>query len=190
MDGRAPAEPGWTDALRGVVDEEIDRDCETLDLKYNDLGAAGAVALVPALQHAHCRLTSLNIRQNELGAAGAAALLPALQHAHCRLTVLDLGDNDLTSFGAAVLGAALQHAHCRLKMLLLGNNDRLEYGAISMDDSPEMPPTDVLASSDSDSHEFGEEVIVRVPQRPPLSIGLAFLKPGQYLGLPCNVSNQ
>ena len=32
MDGRAPAEPGWTDALRGVVDEEVDRDCETLDL--------------------------------------------------------------------------------------------------------------------------------------------------------------
>jgi len=36
MDGRAPAvggsEPGWTDALRGVVDKEIDRDCETLVL--------------------------------------------------------------------------------------------------------------------------------------------------------------
>ena len=41
MDGRAPAEPGWTDALRGVVDEEIDRDCETLHLGDNELGDAG-----------------------------------------------------------------------------------------------------------------------------------------------------
>ena len=47
MDGRAPAEPGWTDALRGVVDEEIDRDCETLYLGLNGLGAAGAAALMP-----------------------------------------------------------------------------------------------------------------------------------------------
>ena len=48
---------------------------------------------------------------------------------------------------------------------------------------PETPLPDLLASSDSDSHEIGEEVIVRVPQRPPLSIGLAFLKPGRPPGL-------
>ena len=29
MDGRAPAEPAWTDALRGVVHEELDCDCST-----------------------------------------------------------------------------------------------------------------------------------------------------------------
>ena len=53
--------PGWTHALRGVVDRKIDRDCETLDLNYSGLGAAGAAALVPALQHAQRRLTELNL---------------------------------------------------------------------------------------------------------------------------------
>ena len=69
MDGRAPAEPGWTDALRGVVDKEIDRDCEALDLYGNGLGAAGAAALAPALQHAQCRLTKLGLQGNGLRAA-------------------------------------------------------------------------------------------------------------------------
>ena len=40
MDARGP-EPSWTDALRGVVDEEIDRDCETLRLGCKGLGDAG-----------------------------------------------------------------------------------------------------------------------------------------------------
>ena len=66
---------------------EFDRDWETLYLGDHGLGAAGAAALVPALQHAQCRLTELNLGSNGLGAAGAAALVPALQHAHCRLTV-------------------------------------------------------------------------------------------------------
>ena len=123
MDARAPAEPGWTDALGGVVDREIDRDCETLDLRHKRLGAAGAAALVPALQHAQCRLTELDLGGNELGAAGAAALVPALQHAQCRLTALHLGDNGLGAAGAAALVPALQHAQCRLTELHLGGNE-------------------------------------------------------------------
>ena len=46
-DGCSP-EPGWTDALSGVVDEEIDRDCEELNLGYHGLGAAGAAAACDA----------------------------------------------------------------------------------------------------------------------------------------------
>ena len=64
MEGCAP-EAGWTDALRGVVDEEIDRDCETLRLGRNGLGAAGAAALVPALEHAQCRLLELHLGWRE-----------------------------------------------------------------------------------------------------------------------------
>ena len=46
MDGCAP-EPGWTDALRGVIEEEIDCDCEKLC-------PAGAAALVLVLQTSRC----------------------------------------------------------------------------------------------------------------------------------------
>ena len=77
MDGRAS---GWTDALRGVVYKEIDRDCETLHLSYNrGLRAAGAAALVPALRHAQCRLTALHLGGNGLYAYDEAAVEAALR---------------------------------------------------------------------------------------------------------------
>ena len=108
----------WTDALRGVVEEEIDRDCEELNLNYNELlRAAGAAALVPALQHAQCRLTELRLGNNVLRAAGAAALVPALEHPRCLLVRLDLGFNKLGAAGAAALVPALQHVQCRLTKL-------------------------------------------------------------------------
>ena len=143
MVGRAPAaEPGWTDALRGVVRKEIDRDCETLNLMsgrngfiHNRLGAAGAAALVPALRHAQCRLTALDLGNNGLGAEGAAALVPALRHAHCRLTVLHIYDNDLDDEDEAAVMAALRAQPARALAAAL---QRLLFAVALRADSPRL----------------------------------------------------
>ena len=47
--------------MRGIVDEKIDRNCETLDQRAGRGGGGGAAALVPALQHfQHSASTACN----------------------------------------------------------------------------------------------------------------------------------
>ena len=126
----------WTYALRGIIPEHIDLHrtfLNALNLADNGLGAAALVqALVPALQHAQCRLEWLDLGGNGLGAAGAAALVPALQHPQCRLTALFLGSNGLGAAGAAALVPALQHAQCRLTKLDLVFNGLGAAGAAAL----------------------------------------------------------
>ena len=65
----------WAEAVGGRRSEAVLvlSGCETLDLEAHRLGAAGAAALVPALQHAQCRLAALHLEGNGLGAARGAA---------------------------------------------------------------------------------------------------------------------
>jgi hypothetical protein len=61
----------------------------SLNLRDNQIGAAGATALATALQ-TNTTLTALNLWSNEIGAAGATALATALQ-TNKTLTSLHLG---------------------------------------------------------------------------------------------------
>ena len=81
-----------------------------LDLKYNELGDAGAVAL--ALSPHLTNLRELDLEYNGIGAAGAVALA---QSPHLtNLRVLNLKKNDLGNAGAAALKNSPYLRRCRI----------------------------------------------------------------------------
>ncbi|XP_068725711.1 uncharacterized protein [Montipora capricornis] len=92
----------------------------TLDLRENDIGAAGAESLSEALKVNTC-LTILNLRDNKIGAAGAESLSEALKVNTC-LTTLDLNWNKIGAAGAECLSEALKVNTCLTTLDLSANN--------------------------------------------------------------------
>lgn len=104
-----------------------------LDLRYNQLTDAGAVALAGAPWLSSVRV--LHLQENQLGPDGIAALVasPGLGP----LGVLDLRDNPIGEAGARAIAAAPQLA--RLEWLHLYIDDVGTEGAKALGASPHLP---------------------------------------------------
>jgi len=101
-----------------------------LDLKYNELGDAGAVAL--ALSPHLTNLRELDLSCNEIGDAGAEALAKSPHLTNLR--ELDLSSNELGDAGAAAL--ALSPHLTNLRVLNLEYNRIGDAGAAALKNSP------------------------------------------------------
>ena len=104
----------------------------TLDLRYNEIGTAGAESLSEALKVNTC-LTTLDLSDNNVDAAGAESLSEALQVNTC-LTTLNLSWNNIGAAGAESLSEALKVNTC-LTTLGLRRNDIGAAGAESLSEA-------------------------------------------------------
>ncbi|XP_068691762.1 NLR family CARD domain-containing protein 3-like isoform X2 [Montipora foliosa] len=91
----------------------------TLNLNWNELGAAGAKSFSEALKVNTC-LTTLYLRGNGVGCAGVKSLSEALKVNTC-LTTLNLNWNGIRAAGAESLSEALKVNTCFTTLYLSGN---------------------------------------------------------------------
>ncbi|XP_068695986.1 nucleotide-binding oligomerization domain-containing protein 2-like isoform X2 [Montipora foliosa] len=92
----------------------------TLDLRWNEIRAAGVESLSEALKVNTC-LTTLDLSGNKIRAAGVESLSEALKVNTC-LTTLDLRWNEIRAAGAESLSEALKVNTCLTTLYLRGNN--------------------------------------------------------------------
>jgi Leucine-rich repeat (LRR) protein len=111
----------------------------SLDLRYNQIGDAGAASLAALTQ-----LTSLDLGGNQIGAAGAASLAALTQ-----LTCLNLDNNQIGDAGAASLAALTQ-----LTCLNLDNNQIGDAGAASLAALTQLTSLDLSYNPVVDSTPF------------------------------------
>jgi hypothetical protein len=93
----------------------------SLYLGHNNLGAAGAASLAPALSVMRT-LIELGLEHNNLGAAGAASLAPALS-LMTKVEKVELEGNDFTAADAELLVPALSMIPMTTKLKALGLED-------------------------------------------------------------------
>lgn len=98
-----------------------------LDLCWNQVGLAGAVAVAAALARARRPLIALDLENNDIGDAGAAAIAAAMATAPS-LQVLRLGANRIGATGAEAFAEALKGG-AKLEHLDLGRNNVGPRGA-------------------------------------------------------------
>jgi len=78
-----------------------------LELRFNDIGSKGAVAMAEVLKVSGS-LVTLILANNHIGPDGAVALLEALKVPNGSLGTLDLSSNKIGSVGVAALAEALK----------------------------------------------------------------------------------
>ena len=110
-----------------VITRALEKEGEELDLCYKLLGDSGAAALGAALQAMpRIRFTELNLGLNELKAAGAACLAPALRRPWGDSGLKKLrvdGNPSLGDAGVAALAKALPATLEHLKISMTGCGD-------------------------------------------------------------------
>ena len=104
-------------------------DKTTVDLRDNDIGAGGAIAIANALQ-TNSTITTVALSRNDIGPEGAEAILRSLEH-NPTITGVYLDGNDLGLKGAEAAGHMLQYNNT-ITTLSLENNDIGDEGAAAI----------------------------------------------------------
>jgi hypothetical protein len=133
----------------------------SLDLRFNQIGPEGAIALATALQSEHCKLTELNLSGNEIGDEGTIALATALQSEHCKITSLELDNNKIGDDGAIALANALHNPNCTLTSLDIKYNNIGDDGVIAL--ANELHNLNcTLISLDINYNEVGSKIVTSI----------------------------
>ncbi len=119
--------PRLADVL--AVNQRCALDC--LDLQRNAFSDVGITALAAALKN-NRRLQTLVLRFNHVGDAGAAALGTALSAGHAPVRELDLGGNRIGSLGMIGLARAFETLQSQLERLNVRQNACDDAGAAAL----------------------------------------------------------
>lgn len=119
--------PRLADVL--AVNQRSAVDC--LDLQRNGFSDAGATALAAGLKN-NRRLQTLVLRFNQIGDAGAAAIGTALSAGHAPVRELDLGGNRIGSLGMIGLARAFESLQSQLERLNVRQNACDDAGAVAL----------------------------------------------------------
>ena len=125
---------------------------QTLNLRFNSIGADGAKALAEGLKHC-TNLQTLDLCSNSIGADGARALAEGLKHCTNLLT-LDLDSNSIGDDGAKALAECLKHC-TNLQMLDLHRNSIGADGAKALAEC--LKHCTNLLTLDLDSNSIGDD---------------------------------
>ena len=119
---------GFVSLVEGVLSKEINK-LQKLDVRYNDIGPQGVVALSKILGKDKCPIEFLYMEGNEIGDEGARALSDCLQNNNACLKEIFLGANRIGVEGARAFAKAIETNKSLTKLYLEGNRIGEEGGA-------------------------------------------------------------
>lgn len=135
IDGRAPGRI-MTNAEASALGEalvKVPGQIQSVSLRGNNIGPAGATAIAKALGVPGTELKELDLTKNQLGDEGCEAIAVALRvgASNTKLTTLSMSHNEVGDDGAKALGVMLA-TNTKLKFVWMDNNRIGDSGAAAV----------------------------------------------------------